>query len=86
MVDPSIAGPVEVDLAEAVRERVEATGVGLGRPYYYGLALDGAEGAAHVLRSVLAEMDLMMAVNGYPTVEAVRAAGALRDGGHMLRA
>jgi len=61
-----------------------ASAVGLGRPYYYGLALDGADGAAHVLRSVLAEMDLLMAVNGYPTVEAVRAAGAVRDGGHAL--
>ena len=52
--------------------------VGVGRPYAYGLALDGAEGAAHVLRSILAEADLLMAVNGYPTIEAVRAAGAIR--------
>jgi len=56
-----------------------ATAVGLGRPWYYGLALDGADGAAHVLRSVLAEMDLLMAVNGYPTLAAVRAAGATRQ-------
>jgi lactate 2-monooxygenase len=55
-----------------------ATAVGVGRPYVYGLALDGADGAAHVLRSILAEADLLMAVNGYPTVAAVRAAGATR--------
>lgn len=52
--------------------------VGIGRPYVYGLALDGAEGAAHVLRCILAEADLLMAVNGYPTMAAVREAGAIR--------
>ena len=51
--------------------------VGIGRPYAYGLALAGAQGCAHVLRSILAEADLMMAVNGWPTIEAVRAAGAV---------
>jgi lactate 2-monooxygenase len=55
-----------------------ATAVGVGRPYLYGLALGGAAGAEHVLRCILAEADLLMAVNGYPTVEAVRAAGAKR--------
>ena len=56
-----------------------ATAVGVGRPYAYGLALDGAEGAAHVLRCLLAEADLLMAVNGYPTIADVRAAGAIRQ-------
>ncbi len=55
-----------------------ATAVGVGRPYTYGLALGGANGAEFVLRSILAEADLLMAVNGYPTLEAVRAAGAQR--------
>jgi lactate 2-monooxygenase len=53
-----------------------ARAVGVGRPYTYGLALGGAEGAAWVLRSILAEADLLMAVNGYPTLADVRAAGA----------
>lgn len=57
-----------------------ATAVGVGRPYSYGLALDGAAGAAHVLRCILAEADLLMAVNGYPDLAAVRAAGATRRG------
>ena len=52
--------------------------VGLGRPYAYGLALGGAEGCAHVLRSILAEADLLMAVNGWPNLQAVREAGARR--------
>ena len=56
-----------------------ATAVGVGRPYAYGLALGGAAGAAHVLKSLLAEADLLMAVNGYPTLAAVRAAGAERQ-------
>ncbi len=55
-----------------------AAAVGVGRPYAYGLALGGAEGAAHVLRCILAEADLFMAVNGYPTLADVRAEGARR--------
>ena len=55
-----------------------ATLVGVGRPYSYGLALGGADGAAHVLRCLLAEADLLMAVNGWPSLADVRAAGAVR--------
>ncbi len=55
-----------------------ARAVGVGRPYLYGLALGGAAGAEHVLRCILAEADLLMAVNGYPTIAAVREAGATR--------
>ncbi len=36
-----------------------ATMVGVGRPYAYGLALDGADGVAHVLKCLLAEADLL---------------------------
>jgi len=42
-----------------------ATAVGIGRPYAYGLAIGGVDGIVHVLRTVLAEADLMMAVDGY---------------------
>lgn len=57
-----------------------ATAVGIGRPYAYGLALGGADGVVHVLRSILAEADLIMAVDGYPaladlTPEALRRVG-----------
>jgi len=45
-----------------------ATMVGIGRPYVYGIALGGTEGAVHVLKSMLAEADLLMAVDGYPTI------------------
>jgi lactate 2-monooxygenase len=45
-----------------------ATAVGIGRPYAYGLALGGTDGAVHVLRSILAETDLIMAADGYPSI------------------
>jgi lactate 2-monooxygenase len=64
------------DIVKAIA--LGARAVGVGRPYSYGLALDGAAGCAHVLRCLLAEADLLMAVNGYPTIAAVREAGATR--------
>ena len=45
-----------------------ATAVGIGRPYAYGLAVGGEDGIVHVLRSLLAEADLLMAVDGYRSV------------------
>jgi lactate 2-monooxygenase len=45
-----------------------ATAVAVGRPYAYGLAIGGVDGIVHVLRSILAEADLIMAVDGYPTL------------------
>ncbi len=49
-----------------------ATAVGIGRPYAYGLALDGVDGIVHVLKCILAEADLLMAVDGYPTLADLR--------------
>ena len=45
-----------------------ATAVGVGRPYAYGLAVGGQAGVEHVLRCLLAETDLIMAVDGYGAV------------------
>jgi isopentenyl diphosphate isomerase/L-lactate dehydrogenase-like FMN-dependent dehydrogenase len=58
-----------------------ATAVGVGRPYAWGLALGGEDGVVHVLRTILAEADLIMAVDGYPTLkdltrESLRRVGA----------
>lgn len=64
------------DVAKALA--LGATVVGVGRPWVYGLALDGDAGAEHVLRSILAEADLFMAINGLPTLESLREAGAFR--------
>ncbi|MEU5775129.1 alpha-hydroxy-acid oxidizing protein [Streptomyces venezuelae] len=54
------------DIVKAVA--LGATAVGVGRPYAYGLGMGGADGVTHVLRSLLAEADLLMAVDGYPTL------------------
>ena len=53
---------------EADHLALGASAVGIGRPYAYGLALGGVDGIVHVLRSLLAEADLIMAVDGYPTL------------------
>ena len=64
------------DIAKALA--LGATAVGIGRPYVYGLALGGTQGVVHVLRSLLAETALLMAVDGFPTVQSLRQAGAIR--------
>jgi lactate 2-monooxygenase len=45
-----------------------ARAVLLGRPYIYGLGLGGEAGVRHVLRCLLAELDLAMALSGCATV------------------
>lgn len=45
-----------------------ASAVAVGRPYAYGLAVGGQAGIEHVLRCLLAETDLTMAIDGYPDV------------------
>lgn len=42
-----------------------ATAVLLGRPYVYGLALGGEAGVRHVLRGLLADLDLTMGLSGH---------------------
>lgn len=46
-----------------------ADAVAVGRPYVYGLALGGVDGIVHVLRSMLAEADVTMAVDGYRSLK-----------------
>ncbi len=59
-----------------------ATAVGIGRPYAYGLAIGGVDGVVHVLRSILAEADLVMAVDGYPTLADLTPGGLRRTCDH----
>jgi lactate 2-monooxygenase len=56
-----------------------ATAVGIGRPYAWGLALDGTDGIVHVLRCLLAEADLLMAIDGYPTMADLRSAVLMKN-------
>jgi isopentenyl diphosphate isomerase/L-lactate dehydrogenase-like FMN-dependent dehydrogenase len=46
-----------------------AQAVLLGRPYAYGLAHGGADGVRHVVRSLLADLDLTMALSGHRTLD-----------------
>jgi lactate 2-monooxygenase len=48
-----------------------ASAVAVGRPYAYGLAVGGQAGIEHVIRCLLAEADLTMAIDGYPSVRAL---------------
>jgi isopentenyl diphosphate isomerase/L-lactate dehydrogenase-like FMN-dependent dehydrogenase len=64
------------DVAKALA--LGATAVGVGRNYLYALAVGGVDGLVSQLRAVLAELDLLMAVDGYPAIADLRAAGAQR--------
>ena len=67
------------DVAKALA--LGAAAVGIGRPYAYGLALGGTAGIVHVLQTILAEADLLMAVDGFPTIADLREAGVTRCSG-----
>ena len=56
-----------VDIVKAIA--LGASTVAIGRPYTYGLALGGEDGIVHVLRALLAEADLTMAVDGYRSLK-----------------
>jgi isopentenyl diphosphate isomerase/L-lactate dehydrogenase-like FMN-dependent dehydrogenase len=64
------------DVAKALA--LGATAVGVGRPYAYALAVGGTEGVVSQLRAILAELDLLMAIDGFRTIADLRAAGAQR--------
>lgn len=48
-----------------------ADAVLLGRPYLWGLALEGSDGVEAVLRYVLAELDLTMGLSGFTSADAL---------------
>jgi isopentenyl diphosphate isomerase/L-lactate dehydrogenase-like FMN-dependent dehydrogenase len=68
----AVAGRANVLLDSGVRtgsDVMKALALGadavlIGRPYIYGLGLGGEAGVRHVLRSLLAELDLSMALAG----------------------
>ncbi|MBN8193510.1 lactate 2-monooxygenase [Bacillus sp. NTK074B] len=49
-----------------------ASSVLLGRPYMYGLTLAGEQGVKDVIRNVLADLDLTMALSGQTSVSALK--------------
>ncbi len=56
-----------------------AQAVLLGRPWVYGLGLAGQRGVAHVLRVLLADLDLTLALAGYASPSELGAHGVVRD-------
>jgi lactate 2-monooxygenase len=52
----------------AIALALGADAVMIGRPYVWGLALAGAAGVEHVLRCLLADLDLTMALSGVRSV------------------
>ena len=44
----------------------------VGRPYMYGLALGGADGVKHVIKTILAELELTMGLSGYKNIEEIQ--------------
>ena len=64
------------DVAKALA--MGATAVGLGRPYAYALAVGGTDAVVSQLRAVLAELDLLMAIDGFRTIADLRAGGVQR--------
>lgn len=75
----AVGGEVPVVFDSGVRSGVHvlkalalgASAVAIGRPYAYGLAVGGQAGIEHVIRCLLAEADLTMAIDGYPSVRAL---------------
>ncbi len=57
-----------------------ADAVCLGRPFVWGLALEGQAGVEQVLRYLLAEFDLTLALSGYTSPEQVDASALTRTG------
>ena len=54
------------DVAKALA--LGAKMVGIGRPFVYGLALQGEDGVRHVIRSILGELDLSLHLTGIDSV------------------
>ena len=57
-----------------------ARAVLIGRPYMWGLALGGEAGVAHVLKCLLADFDLTMALSGHASMATVSRASLTREG------
>ncbi|MFJ6571852.1 lactate 2-monooxygenase [Streptomyces sp. NPDC091292] len=53
----------------------------VGRPYAYGLGLDGQAGVDHVIRCLLAEFDLTLALSGHASPATLTADDLVRDSG-----
>lgn len=60
-----------------------AAAVAIGRPYLYGLALAGEDGVEHVLRCLLAELELTLALSGHTRIKELTPAVLTRGPGSV---
>lgn len=82
----AVAGRVPVLLDSGVRSGADvvralalgATAVGVGRPWVYGLAIAGEDGARQVLRDILAETDLTLGLTGRRSIAELSADDVVR--------
>jgi isopentenyl diphosphate isomerase/L-lactate dehydrogenase-like FMN-dependent dehydrogenase len=68
LFDSGIRGGADIFKALALG----AEAVLIGRPYVYGLALDGEAGVAAVLQNMLAELDLTMGLAGCSEISEIK--------------
>jgi lactate 2-monooxygenase len=71
MFDSGVRSATDVIVALALG----AAAVGIGRPYAYALSYGGAASLTHYLQSLLAELDLCLAISGFEDIVALRQAG-----------
>ncbi len=82
-----VAGRIPVLLDSGIRSGADvftalalgADAVLVGRPYAYGLAIAGAEGAEAVLRNIIAEFDLVLGLSGHRSVDEITADAVRRE-------
>ena len=77
MFDSGVRSAADVVKALALGARA----VGLGRPYIWGLAVDGEEGVRNVLKNLLAELDLTLALSGHTTPDTLAPEALIRRQG-----
>lgn len=44
----------------------------MGRPYAYGLALGGTDGVKHVIKTILADLEITMSLSGFKNIDEFR--------------
>jgi len=65
--DSGVRSGADVAIALALGARA----VAIGRPYAYAMGVGGQPAVEHLVRSLLAELDLTMAIDGYPSISAL---------------
>ncbi len=78
-IAPAVDGKAAIVFDSGVRSgsdvfkalAIGADAVAIGRPYLFGLALDGARGAQDAVANIVAELDLTMGLSGLRTINEI---------------